>query len=397
MGEREKEVKPVSIFDSVVDRKNSDSVKWNGMQSIYGTNDLLPMWVADTDFKAPSKVIDALLKRVQHGVFGYATSPKQLYDAIIQWTRKRYHWEIKKEWIVLCSGVVKSIAFSIQALTHEGDKILIQTPIYPPFVRMIEKNNRVVIRNPLQLKNNKYAIDFDDFEKQLKSGVKLVLLCSPHNPTGRVWTKEELKQIADLCNQYDVPIVSDEIHGDIILPPHTQIPISSLDENTQNRTITLFAPSKTFNIPGLQCSIMVIPNAGFRKKIKEQMEKVAFHGPNLLSIVAAEAAYTYGEDWLEELNKYLQKNALMTKNFIEEEIPDLRVIPSEGTFLIWIDYRKLGLSEKEFMDRLIHQGKLALEPGTKYGPEGEGFVRMNIGCPTQTLKDGLNRLKHALT
>ena len=387
----------MTIFDRVIERKNTDSVKWNGMKNIYGTNDLLPMWVADTDFQAPKEVIAALNERIQHGIFGYATTPDRLYEAIILWAKKRYRWDIKKEWIVFCSGVVKSIAFSIQALTNEGDKILIQTPIYPPFVRMIEKNNRTVIRNPLILKNDRYKIDFNHFEQQLKSGVKLVLLCSPHNPTGRVWTYDELKRMADLCETYDVPIVSDEIHGDIIFQPHVQIPISSLDKKTEYRTVTLFAPSKTFNIPGLQFSVMVIPNAEYRRKVKNQMEKVAFHGPNILSIVAAEAAYTYGEPWLDELNQYLQENAMLTRNFIKEELPELTVIPSEGTFLVWIDYRRLGLTEKEFMDRLISKGKLALEPGTKYGPEGEGFVRMNIGCPRQTLLDGLNRLKRALT
>lgn len=386
----------MSIFDMEIDRKNSDSVKWNGMKHLYGTNDLLPMWVADMDFQAPQQVIQALMDRIQHGVFGYALSSRTITEAIINWTKKRYKWDIKEEWIVLCSGVVKSIAFSIQALTNEGDKILIQTPIYPPFVRMIETNNRTVVRNPLVLKGDRYEIDFQHFEDQLKSGVKLVLLCSPHNPTGRVWTREELERIAALCEQYDIPIVSDEIHGDLIFPSYEQIPISSLNDQTENRTITLFAPSKTFNIPGLQCSVMVIPDADIRRKIKKQMDQVAFHGPNLLGIVAAEAAYTYGEDWLDELNQYIAENVRLTKEFIEKEIPHVHVISSQGTYLVWLDCRELGLTEKELMDRLIKKGKLAVEPGTKYGPEGEGFVRMNVGCPRKTLLEGLKRLKYAL-
>lgn len=383
-------------FDYVIERKGTDAVKWGGLTSIYGADDLLPMWVADMDFPAPPEVIEALEQRIRHGVFGYGMASFEFYQSIRNWVQKRYHWSIEDEWIIPSSGVVTALAFAIQALTEEGDAVLIQTPVYPPFNQMIENNNRVVVTNPLLLHNGKYEIDFDDFEEKLKSGVKLFILCSPHNPVGRVWTYTELEKMGKLCAKYDVKIVSDEIHADIIFKPNKHRPIANIHPEFEQFVVTCIAPSKTFNIPGLQASVMIIPNPDIREKVQKAQSKVGFHGLNILGRVALAAAYNHGEQWLEDLLVYLQENRDFAMAFIEKDIPNLQVIAPEGTYLMWIDCRRLGLDDEELKKRLVEKGKLALEPGGKYGVEGTGFVRMNIGCPRALLEDGLNRLKTAL-
>lgn len=384
-------------FDEQINRLNTDSVKWNGIKMIYGTEDILPMWVADMDFASPHQIKEALMKRVEHGIFGYGVPSSEINTVVKHWVKRRYKWDIKEEWLIPSSGVVTSIAFAIQALTEKGDKVLIQTPVYYPFYSMIENNGRKIVKNPLVLKNDKYEIDFNDFEDKLKSGVKLFILCSPHNPVGRVWTRKELEKMGELCERYGVYIVSDEIHADIIYEPNVHTPMASLNRYWENNSITCIAPSKTFNIPGLQASVMIIPSSEIREKVRTVQGTIGFHGLNIFGNVAMEAAYKYGEEWLEALLPYLQKNRDALIQFIREEIPELNVVAPEGTYLVWIDCRKLGLSDDEIKERLIHRGKLGLEPGVKYGTEGAGFVRMNIGCTYKTLQDGLKRLKRAFT
>jgi cysteine-S-conjugate beta-lyase len=384
-------------FDEQINRLNTDSVKWNGIKMIYGTEDILPMWVADMDFASPYQIKEALMKRVEHGIFGYGVPSSEINTVVKHWVKRRYKWDIKEEWLIPSSGVVTSIAFAIQALTEKGDKVLIQTPVYYPFYSMIENNGRKIVKNPLVLKNDKYEIDFNDFEDKLKSGVKLFILCSPHNPVGRVWTRKELEKMGELCERYGVYIVSDEIHADIIYEPNVHTPMASLNRYWENNSITCIAPSKTFNIPGLQASVMIIPSSEILEKVRTVQGTIGFHGLNIFGNVAMEAAYKYGEEWLEALLPYLQKNRDALIQFIREEIPELNVVAPEGTYLVWIDCRKLGLSDDEIKERLIHRGKLGLEPGVKYGTEGAGFVRMNIGCTYKTLQDGLKRLKRAFT
>jgi len=384
-------------FDEQINRLNTDSVKWNGIKMIYGTEDILPMWVADMDFASPYQIKEALMKRVEHGIFGYGVPSSEINTVVKHWVKRRYKWDIKEEWLIPSSGVVTSIAFAIQALTEKGDKVLIQTPVYYPFYSMIENNGRKIVKNPLVLKNDKYEIDFNDFEDKLKSGVKLFILCSPHNPVGRVWTRKELEKMGELCERYGVYIVSDEIHADIIYEPNVHTPMARLNRYWENNSITCIAPSKTFNIPGLQASVMIIPSSEILEKVRTVQGTIGFHGLNIFGNVAMEAAYKYGEEWLEALLPYLQKNRDALIQFIREEIPELNVVAPEGTYLVWIDCRKLGLSDDEIKERLIHRGKLGLEPGVKYGTEGAGFVRMNIGCTYKTLQDGLKRLKRAFT
>jgi cystathionine beta-lyase len=385
------------LFDSLIDRKQTGSYKWDSISSIYGKEDLLPMWIADMDFPSPKAIQNALIERASHPVYGY-TAPSDTLEVVIQnWLKKHHQWPIEKEWITYSAGVVSGISTAIQAFTNPGDKILLQSPVYTPFFDTIRTNQREIANSPLLLKNGRFEIDFVDFENQLKNGVKLFLLCSPHNPGGRIWTKAELEKISELCSAYGVVIVSDEIHADLYYPPSKHTPIASISEKAANQTITLMAPSKTFNTAGMQASLIIASNENMRNKLMLIQNRNAFPGLNLFAWTAMEAAYKEGESWLHQLLHYLAKNIEIAEEFIAKELPLVTCMHPDASYLLWIDCRKLGLSDEDIQDRLIHKGKLALEPGKKYGQEGEGFVRMNIGCPRSVLLDGLNRLKTAFS
>jgi cystathionine beta-lyase len=382
-------------FDQVINRKNTASVKWDIMKLVYGKDDLLPMWVADMDFLPPAQVTEAIKKRIEHGIYGYTFAPPSTAGAIQSWLWKRHQWEIDTSWIVYSPGVVPAIGTVIQALTAPGDRVMLQSPVYTPFFDMIKRNGRVIVNAPLTLENGRFAINFTEFEQKLKEGVKLFLLCNPHNPGGRVWTKAELLKIGELCLQYNCIILSDEIHSDLIFRPNVHVPIASLSEELKRQVITCVAPSKTFNIAGLQASAIITANEKWRAAVKNVQSRQGTSSLNVFGIAAMEAAYLYGEEWLEELLIYLKGNLETAKSYIEENIPKLRLMEPEGTYLLWIDCRLLGLSDQEIQEKLLNVGKLALEPGKKYGPGGEGFVRMNLGCPREILMDGLGRLKKA--
>ncbi|MBM4760705.1 MalY/PatB family protein [Bacillus sp. B15-48] len=384
-------------FDQLINRKDTASVKWEMTKDIFGTEDVLPMWVADMDFPPPPKVIEAMTNRVSHGIFGYTFANQTVTEAIQHWLSTRHQWDIDKPSILFSPGVVPSISLAIQSLTNEGDKILLQSPVYSPFFSMIELNKRVVVNSQLVLKDNHYEIDFEDFESKLKDGVKLFLLCNPHNPGGRVWTKEELTKIGELCLKYNCYILADEIHSDLVFTPHRHIPIASIKDEFAEITLTCIAPTKTFNLAGIQASAVIISNSSLRKKFRAEQQKQAMTSLNLFGIYGMEAAYRFGEDWLNQLLHYLKGNIDEAIAFIQTHIPKMRVIVPDGTYLLWIDCREFKLSDKEIRERLLQKGKLGLEPGPKYGPGGEGFVRMNLACPRETLADGLNRLKKAFT
>lgn len=384
-------------FSKQISRQNTASVKWDRNDIVFGTSDVLPMWVADMDFAPPKEVTAALKDRLEHGIYGYTYVPDTATEAMQAWLSKRHHWNIQPSWVLYSPGVVPTIGMAVQTLTKPGDKVLLQSPVYAPFFSMIEKNDRVVVNSPLSLVNGKYEIDFADFEEKLKEGVKLFLLCNPHNPGGRVWSEEELRKIADLCIQYDCLILSDEIHSDLVFKPNRHIPVASLEENYQDHIVTCVAPSKTFNLAGLQASAIIIPNQSIREAFKETQNRLSINSLNTFGVVGLEAAYRYGEQWLEELLDYLKESTHIAIDYIEKEIPDLTVMKPDGTYLLWIDCRKLGLSDAEIRDKLLKKGKLGLEPGPKYGPGGEGFVRMNIACSRDMLLDGLERLKLAFT
>lgn len=384
-------------FHRSIDRQNTASVKWGMNHVIFGAEDILPMWVADMDFEPPVEVRNMLKSRIDHGIFGYTYVPDTTSTAVQSWVNRRHNWEIHTSWTLYSPGVVPSIGIAIHAFTSPGDKVMLQSPVYTPFYSMIEKNDRIVVNSPLKLENNRYEIDFADFEEKLKEGVKLFLLCNPHNPSGRSWNEEELRKIADLCIQYDCLILSDEIHSDLIFKPHQHIPIVSLDKIYEDHIITCIAPSKTFNLAGLQASAVIIPNGELREAFKATQGRLGFFSLNTFGVIGMEAAYLHGEEWLEDLLAYIKENADITMSFIKKELPSLTVMEPDGTYLLWIDCRKLGLSDDEIKENLIKKGKLGLEPGPKYGPGGEGFVRMNIACTRTTLMDGLERLKRAFS
>ena len=382
-------------FDEIIERKNTLSVKWDDMKSIFGDGDLLPMWVADMDFRPPEQVLTAMKQRVDHGVFGYTLLGESTSNAITSWTSRRHLWEIEPSWLLYSPGVVPSIALAIQAFTEPGDKVLLQSPVYTPFFNMIENNMREVVNSPLRLDHGRYEIDFVDFENKLKTGVKLFLLCSPHNPAGRVWREDELRKMAELCKQYGVIIASDEIHADLVAPPYQHIPLASLEEAFSDFVITFMAPSKTFNLAGLQASFMVIPDRKLREKVARVQAREGFFTLNTFGIIAMEAAYTSGEQWLDHALQYIRSNIELLIEEVKQNIPLIDVIDPEGTYLIWIDCRKTGLDDRELRKRLLEKAKLGVNFGDAYGPGGEGFIRINAACSRDLMLEGIARLKKA--
>lgn len=384
-------------FDVLVDRRNTDCVKWDGLKDIYGRDDILPLWIADMDFKSSPKIIEAIIDRAEHGVFGYPLDSMKIFQPFIEWNRRRNSLHIDEEWILTCPGIVTAFCLGILAYTKEGEKVMIQTPVYPPFHSGVKNNGRVLIENELIERDGYYTIDFEDFEKKIKhNNVKLFILCNPHNPIGRVWSKEELGKMADICLKHDVKIFSDEIHSDLIFPGNKFTSILSLDEKYRSITAAAVAPSKTFNIAGLSSSIVLIPGEDMRKRYEKISEGVAIGGLNIFGLTAMEAAYKYGEEWLEEALKYIEKNSDYMERFIEENMPEVKYRKPEATYLGWLDFRKIFPSSKDLDVFLIDKAKVALNSGITFGNSGEGFVRINLGCPRSILIQALNRIKNAL-
>lgn len=382
-----------SIFHKEIDRSGTHSFKWGKTEELFGGDGLLPMWVADMDFQAPKAVINAFEKRINHGVFGYTFINDDVFEAVENWTRRRYNWKIDKKLLSFTESVVPAISSVIRSFTNRGDKIMIQAPVYAPFFEMIEKNDRIVINNQLKQQGNKYVVDFDHFEACLKQGVKLFILCNPHNPGSRVWSREELTKMGELCLQYDCLILADDIHADLVFSPAQYVPIASLNEDIANNVITCLSPSKAFNLAGLNAAVIIFGNQQQKEVFDYTQRKQGFFSVSMFGIIGLEVAYSEGEEWLDELLQYLQQNIKVAEQFINEHLPDIKMFAQEGTYLLWLDCRNLNLSDDKINELLLKKGKLALEPGQKYGPGGKGFVRMNIACPRQLLYEGLNRFK----
>ena len=377
-------------FDQIIDRRHTESIKWNWFDE-----DVLPMWVADMDFRSPEPVVEALKARVEHGVFGYGWPPKELKGAIQAHLLRRQGWEVAEEALDFISGVVTGFNHAIYSLTEPGDKVMIQTPVYPPFLAAPEEAGRERVINPLiRREDGKYEIDFDDFETKAASGVKLFVLCSPHNPVGRVFSREELTRMAEICLANDVLICSDEIHGDLIFSENRHIPLASLSPEIAANTVTYFAPSKTFNVAGLSTSIYVAQNEAVREKLQHSMTMLLGH-PNIFGTQAALAAYRDGQEWLDEVLVYLEANRDYLVEFVESELPGVAIWKPEGTYLSWLDCRALDLpvSPHEFF---LKEAKVGLNEGASFGEDGKGFVRLNFACPRALLAEGLGRMKAAL-
>lgn len=382
-------------FDEIVNRENTDSVKYDLRKVIFEKEDVIPMWVADMDFKTPDFIINAIKERLNHEVFGYSFRSKSYFESIINWLKRRHKWEVQSEWMSFGPGIVPAINMAVMAYTKPGDKIIVQTPVYFPFFSAIVNNDRVQIENPLQLKNDRYCIDFTDLEKKLKEA-KMIILSNPHNPGGSVWTKDELKRLGDLCVKNNVIILSDEIHADLVFKDFKFTPLASISKEIADCTVTFIAPSKTFNLAALATSSLICSNNELKEKYDKVLDTIHIGMGNVFGAVASEAAYNFGDEWLDQLMEYLSGNLDYLNHYLKENIPQIKMIRPEGTYLVWLDCSELNMIDEELKNFIIQNAGLGLNAGTMFGTGGEGFMRINIACPKQTITDALTRLENAV-
>ena len=379
------------VFDKIVDRRNTDSTKWDGMEARFGSGELLPFWIADTDFPVMPELVQAIEERAAHPSYGYSFASPAYYDSFICWNRERNHFAVEREQVLSVPGVVCACAFTIYSLVSPGGKVMFCSPVYDPFLHSIEGLDRTPVVSSLKVRDGYYTMDFDDMDAKLADGVELLILCNPHNPVGRVWTREELERVGELCLKHQVPIFSDDIHSDIILPGYTYTPLPALSPEIADITVLAMAPSKTFNIAGLKSSLMVVPNPRLRKKINQGLQ--AFHmGVDLFGLKATEAAYRLGGPWVDQMNQYLLDSAKTVAEFCQNRLPKVKTRIPEGTYLMWLDFSGYGLTQKELMEKLKLEAGVALNDGSQYGPEGQGFVRLNISTARPFLMEGLERI-----
>jgi cystathionine beta-lyase len=385
-------------FDEIIERRDTDSIKWSKKRLIedFGAEDSIPMWIADMDFKAASPIIDAVIARAKHGVYGYGHISDEFLDAAVNWQQKRNGWIIDKEWILFTPGIIPALNFILETFCNPGDKVIIQSPVYYPFANIINNNGCHIANNPLLLEKGRYEINFPELEKLARdSRAKIMILCNPHNPVGRVWTEAELKRIGDICINNNVLVVTDEIHSDLIYPPNHHIPFGKISESFRMNSIVCTSPSKTFNLAGLQLSNIIVPNDKLRKELQNKIATIDID-PNSFATVAQIAAYNHGEEWLEKLLAYLQKNLDFMEKFIEKRIPRVKFIKPEATYLAWLDFSDYGLTDQELQVLMQQKAKVAMDDGFIFGAGGEQFQRINFACPKSMLKKALERIEESL-
>lgn len=382
-------------FDEIINRKGTDSVKWDAVEERWGRNDLIPMWVADMDFRTAPFVIDALKKRLEHEVLGYTFACKEWAESIINWLKERYDWEIREEMLTFTPGIVRGLAFVIHCFTQKGDKVMVMPPVYHPFFLVTQKNEREVVFSPLVLKDGQYHIDFDRFRKDVQ-GCKLLILSNPHNPGGRVWTEEELSQIADICHESGTLVISDEIHADLTLPPYKHPTFALISEKARMNSLVFMSPSKAFNMPGLASSYAIIENDELRERFQTYMEASELSEGHLFAYLSVAAAYSNGTEWLDQVVAYIKENIDFTEKYLKEHIPVIKMIRPQASYLIFLDCRELGLSQEELNRLFVEGAHLALNEGTTFGKEGEGFMRLNVACPRAILEKALKQLELAV-
>ena len=382
-------------FDEVIDRKNTDSMKWSAsyLEQHFGSADCVPLWVADMDFRTAQPVIDAVTERAGHGIYGYALPGDEFYEAVIKWQKRRNGWEVKKEWIVFSPGVVPALWHIVRTFCSPGEKVILQSPVYYPFYKVIEDNGCQVINNRLINNGGRYEMNFEELERQAEdSSVKMMILCSPHNPVGRVWTKEELRRVSEICFANDVLLVSDEIHSDLVFRPNVHTPAASLSEELMMNTITCMAPSKTFNLAGVQVSDVIVPDRRLRRRLAGSLKSAGVM-PNVFGLAAQTAAYNEGEEWLEQLLEYLAGNLDFMENFITSELPEVKFRRPEGTYLAWLDFSGYGFTTEELQNRMKNKAGVALDDGYIFGDGGEPCQRINFACPRSVLIKAMERLR----
>lgn len=383
-------------FDKIIERRGTDSVKYDILKPLYGREDVIPMWVADMDFEVPDFIREAVIRRAEHEVYGYTIRPKRFYETIAGWLSSRHGWEVDPGCIDFSPGVVPALVLAVLGFTSPGDKVLVQSPVYFPFFTSIEHHDRVLVNNQLKDEQGRYTIDFEHLEEQFREGVKMMLFCHPHNPVGRAWRREELTRLAELAVQYDVLVISDEIHSDLLLFGHKHIPLASLGEEIASLTITCIAPSKTFNLAGLHTSAVVIENSELKKRYEKILGDIHVGGGNLFGFVALEAAYTHGAEWLGQLNGYLEQNFEFLTDYLAKEVPFVRVTPLEATYLVWLNFGALEMEDQELMKFMIDKAKIGFVDGPRFGAGGEQYLRMNIATPRSVLKRALDQMTAAL-
>ncbi|MDZ7740780.1 MAG: PatB family C-S lyase [Bacteroidota bacterium] len=383
-------------FDRIIKRSSTSSVKYDLRKEIFGKEDVVPMWVADMDFETPPFIVDAIKKRADHPVFGYSIRPESYYQSIINWQKRRHRWEIKKEWIKFSPGIVPALNLCVMAFTEPGDKIIVQPPVYFPFFSAIKNNSRVQIDNPLTIRNGRLSIDLEDMRSKIDENTKMLFLCSPHNPGGSVWTKEELTELGAICLENDILIVADEIHCDLVLPGARHTALASISEEIAKNCISCIAPSKTFNLAGMGTSSVIISNPKLQEQFDRIMEQVHVGMGNLFGAVASEAAYTYGEEWLEQLISYIHENVLHAIEYFDKNIPLIRALQPEATYMLWLDCRQMKLEDDALWDFFVAKAGIGMNKGSMFGQGGQGFMRMNLACPRATLDLALGKIKNAI-
>ena len=382
-------------FDELIDRTQTNSVKYDGRKTFFGNADLLPLWVADMDFKTPDFIVDAIKKRAEHEIFGYSFRGESYHQSIVNWLKRKHNWEIKPEWISFSPGVVAGLTMAIEALSKPGDGVIVQPPVYFPFFDSVKGSGREMILNPLRLENGRYYFDLEDLKSKITPTTKLLLLSNPHNPGGMAWNTEELTALAQICLDNKILIISDEIHSDLIFDGYHHTPLAGISEEIAQSCVICMAPSKTFNTAGLTTSFLIIPNKRYFVAYERVMRLPHLHMGNIFGTAALEAAFTHGDEWLAQLLRYLQDNYAALELFFQENLPEVKVMRPESTFLIWIDFSAFGLTDEVLNQKLI-DGGVGLNRGVQFGKEGSGYMRMNIGCPRSVMMEALLRIQRAL-
>lgn len=383
-------------FDEIIDRKNNHSTKYNELIKKFGTDDVIPLWIADMDFKTAEPIIKAVEEKARHGIFGYVYRPDEYFQSFINWQKRQHNWNVNKELLSFSIGVVPALATLVKQFSEKGDKILIQTPVYSEFYDINHDNGRTVIENKFSEKDGEYFLDLKDLENKLKEQPKLFIFCNPQNPIGHVWTYDELKAIGDLCIKYNVPVVSDEIHADLTLWGNKHIPFASVSEEIGKNTITCTSTGKAFNLAGLQCATVVFNNLQEKQKFDKFWKDLEVHRNNPFNLVATIAAYNEGDEYLSQLKKYLEDNIMFVHNYLKDNIPNIKSNIPQATYLIWLDCRELGLNQKELEEFMLKKAKLGLNPGRAFQKDLEGFMRLNSACPRAVLKKAMEQLKNAV-
>src|SRR5664279_336336 len=384
-------------FDEHVAREGTDCIKYDRRLETFGSKDIIPMWVADMDFKCPDFVLDSMHKRLEHEIFGYSYRPPEYYQSIINWIKSRHNWKIEREWISFCPGIVPALNFCTLAFTQPGDSIIVQPPVYFPFFSAAESHGRNLIYNRLSENEGKWSIDFDSLVSAINEKTKMIIISNPHNPVGRVWSAEELNHLAEICIENNILIISDEIHCDLVLPGFFHTPMASLSEKIASNTVTLVAPSKTFNLAGLSTSSVIIPNPDLRKSFNRVVDNLHIGSGNIFGTVASVAAYTHGEKWLEDLMLYIDDNIEYVCEYCSNMIPEIIPVKPEATYMIWLDCRKFNMQGKELQNFFVHKAGVGMNEGSVFGPGGEGFMRMNIGTTHKTVIKAMEQIEKAVS